>query len=226
METLTGEEARLLGCLIEKERTTPEYYPLTVNSLLAAANQKTNRAPVVDYDSLTIERTLRSLDEKGLIGLTRQSGGRATKYVHRSGDIYEVDPEQLAILAVLLLRGSQTPGELRSRSERYFDAVKPLDVIDTILNDLMTRSQPLVERLDRRPGQKEHRFRCLLTDSQQSVSVLPDPRPGEASAEPAPSTGSLAERVAILERQLRNLADELSVDFSDLATSPPNPGND
>lgn len=225
METLTVEEARVLGCLIEKERTTPEYYPLTVNSIVAAANQKTNRTPVVEYDSLTVEQTLRSLDEKGLIGLTRASGGRATKYVHRAADVYQVDPEQLAILAVLLLRGSQTPGELRSRSERYFEAEKPLDVIETILNDLMTRSQPLVERLDRRPGQKENRFRCLLTDPPQSPSPQPDPRAGEAGTGPAPSD-PLAERVAILERQLQNLADALGFDLSDQATDPPNPEHD
>ena len=128
MEPLTSEEARVLGCLVEKERTTPEYYPMTVNALVAAANQKTNRHPVVDYDELTIEQTLRSLDEKGLAGLTRARGGRTLKYLQKAEDAYEVDSEQMAILAVLLLRGPQTPGELRSRTERYFAAEQPKHV--------------------------------------------------------------------------------------------------
>ena len=202
MNSLTAEEARILGCLIEKEATTPEYYPLTVNSLVAASNQKTNRDPVVDYDSMIVERTLLSLDEKGLIGLTRASGGRATKYVHRAGDFLEVDSEQLAVLAVLLLRGPQTPGELRSRTERYFVAEKPLEVIEEILNDLMTRSEPLVERLPRKPGQKENRFRCLMADTPTR----------EAPAEIL-SPDSLTDRVERLERHIRILADSLGIEL-------------
>ena len=102
MELLTAEEARVLGCLIEKGRTTPEYYPMTVNALVAACNQKTNRNPVVDYDELTVERTIRSLDDKGIVGLTRASGGRTLKYLHKAEDALQVDSDQVAILAVLL----------------------------------------------------------------------------------------------------------------------------
>jgi uncharacterized protein YceH (UPF0502 family) len=212
MEPLTSEEARVLGCLVEKERTTPEYYPMTVNALVAAANQKTNRHPVVEYDELTIEQTLRSLDEKGLAGLTRARGGRTLKYLQKAEDAYEVDSEQMAILAVLLLRGPQTPGELRSRTERYFAAEQPINAIESLLDDLMTRSIPLVERLPREPGQKENRFRDLLTNS---AAVVP-----EIATVPAQVADPLADRVATLERQIATLAQSLGVDLND-----PDPGN-
>jgi uncharacterized protein YceH (UPF0502 family) len=212
MEPLTPEEARVLGCLVEKERTTPEYYPMTVNALVAAANQKTNRHPVVEYDELTIEQTLRSLDEKGLAGLTRARGGRTLKYLQKAEDAYEVDSEQMAILAVLLLRGPQTPGELRSRTERYFAAEQPINAIESLLDDLMTRSIPLVERLPREPGQKENRFRDLLT---YSAAVVP-----EIATVPAQVADPLADRVATLERQIATLAQSLGVDLND-----PDPGN-
>jgi uncharacterized protein YceH (UPF0502 family) len=212
MEPLTSEEARVLGCLVEKERTTPEYYPMTVNALVAAANQKTNRHPVVEYDELTIEQTLRSLDEKGLAGLTRARGGRTLKYLQKAEDAYEVDSEQMAILAVLLLRGPQTPGELRSRTERYFAAEQPINAIESLLDDLMTRSIPLVERLPREPGQKENRFRDLLT---YSAAVVP-----EIATVPAQVADPLADRVATLERQIATLAQSLGVDLND-----PDPGN-
>ena len=211
MEPLSAEEARVLGCLIEKERTTPEYYPMTVNALVAACNQKTNRNPVVEYDELTIEQTIRSLDNKGIIGLTRASGGRTLKYLHKAEDAYEVDSEQLAILAVLLLRGPQTPGELRSRAERYFSGEQALNKVEVLLNDLMSRSGPLVERLPREPGQKENRFRTLITGP-----------PGEESP-PAPTTppDQLTDRVATLERQLQALATSLGVDLDDQTTTNP-----
>jgi hypothetical protein len=205
MEPLTAEEARILGCLIEKERTTPEYYPLTINALVAACNQKTNRHPVVEHDEATVERTLHSLDARGLIGLTRASGGRATKYVHRAGDLYEIDDDQLAVLAVLLLRGPQTPGELRSRTERYFAENQPLDAVDVILNDLMGRAEPLVERLSREPGQKEHRFRTLVTRS-----TTPDPDAAEFRP-----IDSVEDRLATVERKLDLLATNLGIDLDE-----------
>ncbi len=211
MEPLSAEEVRVLGCLIEKERTTPEYYPMTINALVAACNQKTNRNPVVEYDELTVEQTIRSLDDKGIIGLTRASGGRTLKYLHKAEDAYEVDSEQLAILAVLLLRGPQTPGELRSRTERYFSGEQPLDKVEVLLNDLMSRSGPLVERLPREPGQKENRFRTLITT------------PSGEEPQPAPTAppDHLTDRVATLERQLRTLAASLGVDLDEPITDNP-----
>lgn len=211
MEPLSPEEARVLGCLVEKERTTPEYYPLTVNALVAACNQKTNRHPVVEYDDLTVERALRSLDSKGLIGLARSSGGRTTKYLHRAEDTYQIDNEQLAILAVLLLRGSQTPGELRGRAERYFDVAKAPEAIEIVPDDLMARAIPLVQRLPRAPGQKENRYRTLLVEGL------------EGSTQPAasPPNNSLVDRVTLLERQLRALAGSLGINLDDPNTDGP-----
>jgi hypothetical protein len=211
MEPLSAEEVRVLGCLIEKERTTPEYYPMTINALVAACNQKTNRNPVVEYDELTVEQTIRSLDNKGIIGLTRASGGRNLKYLHKAEDAYEVDSEQLAILAVLLLRGPQTPGELRSRTERYFSGEQPLDKVEVLLNDLMSRSGPLVERLPREPGQKENRFRTLITT----------PSGEEPQPAPAAPPDQLTDRVATLERQFRALAASLGVDLDEPITDNP-----
>ena len=208
MEQLTAEEARVLGCLIEKERTTPEYYPLSINALIAACNQKTNRQPVVDYDELIAQRALHSLDAKGFIGLARSSGGRTTKYLHRAADIYEVDNDQLAVIAVMLLRGPQTPGELLSRTERYFPVVQELDTIESLLDDLMTRAEPLVQRLPRQPGQKEHRYRTLVTAApEDDVAVLSSPAPD-----------SLAARVDKLESRLSVLATSLGIDLEELDT--------
>ena len=169
------------------------------------------RHDVVEYDEPTIERTLRSLDDKGLAGLTRARGGRMLKYLQKAEDAYEVDSDQLAILAVLLLRGPQTPGELRSRTARYFVAEQPLDAIESLLEDLMTRSIPLVERLPREPGQKENRFRDLLTDP---ATVVP-----EAAGAPAPVADPLTDRVAVLERRVAALARSLGVEFNDLDQS-------
>ena len=214
MELLTAEEARLLGCLIEKGRTTPEYYPMTVNALVAACNQKTNRNPVVDYDELTVERTIRSLDDKGIVGLTRASGGRTLKYLHKAEDALQVDSDQVAILAVLLLRGPQTPGELRSRTERYFPVEQPLETIEVLLDDLMGRVEPLVERLPREPGQKENRFRTLITGPSDAESP---------QHEPSEQTDPIIDRIATLERQIRVLAESLGVDLDEPGASGPDP---
>lgn len=173
MEPLLPEEARVLGALIEKAFTTPDHYPLTTNALVAACNQRSNRDPVVDYDEETVERALRGLDDRGLAGLTRASGGRTVRWVHRTQTALELDDEQTALIAVLLLRGAQTPGELRARTDRY---VQFADVaaVEERLVDLMSRSVPLVDRLDRAPGQKENRYRCLLLEEGSSPSQSAD----------------------------------------------------
>lgn len=191
MEQLLPEEARVLGALIEKAFTTPDIYPLTTNALLAACNQRSNRDPVVDYDETTVERALRGLDDQGLAGLTRASGGRTVRWVHRTQSALELDDEQTALVAVLLLRGPQTPGELRTRTDRYVDFGGTAAVEERLI-DLMERTTPLVERLERAPGQKEHRYRCLLLEA-SADSPLP----------PAPDRLSqLEERVARLEAAL------------------------
>jgi uncharacterized protein YceH (UPF0502 family) len=202
MEPLDPEEARVLGCLVEKQMTTPEYYPLTLNALTAACNQKTNRDPVVSYDETTVDRALRSLDDRGLAGLTRT--GRTVKYVHRAADQLEVDDEQLAILAVLLLRGPQTPGELRARTDRYvsFDGT---DEVEVRLSDLMHRDVPLVERMARLPGHKEHRYRTLLSDDLDLAERVQSPHPSDDAEQ---RIAALERRVAALEVRLGMASDE------------------
>ena len=163
MEQLRPEEARVLGALVEKAFTTPEVYPLTTNALVAACNQRSNRDPVTDYDAETVEAALRGLDDRGLARLTRASGGRTVRWVHRTQSALELDDEQTSLVAVLLLRGAQTPGELRIRTDRYVHFAD-VAAVEERLVDLMNRDVPLVERLERAPGQKENRYRCLLTE--------------------------------------------------------------
>jgi uncharacterized protein YceH (UPF0502 family) len=190
MDTLDFEEARVLGCLIEKSMTTPEYYPMTVNALMAACNQKTNRDPVVEFDESTVDQALASLDRRGLIGVTRVSGGRALKYAHHAGTALGVDDEQATLLAVLLLRGPQTAAQLRARTERYA-TLASVQAVEERLDDLMRRDTPLVERMPREPGQKENRYRCLLVEA------------GETAAPFGPA--DLETRVAALEDALQRV---------------------
>jgi uncharacterized protein len=158
---LTPEEARVLGSLIEKQLTTPQYYPLTLNALVAACNQSNNRNPVVSYEPATVEEALRSLKEKGLVRVVHQPGQRAPKHRHVADERLGLDTAELALLDVLLLRGPQTPGELRSRTERMH-AFDSLEALEHDLERLSEREPPLVRRLERQPGQKEARYEQLL----------------------------------------------------------------
>lgn len=193
MEQLQPEEARVLGALIEKAFTTPEVYPLTTNALVAACNQRSNRDPVTDYDAETVEEALRGLDNRGLAGLTRASGGRTVRWVHRTQSALELDDEQTALIAVLLLRGAQTPGELRIRTDRYVHFAD-VAAVEERLVDLMNRNVALVERLERAPGQKENRYRCLLMEA-----VTPTSRP---AADGGDRLDALERRIARLEAAL------------------------
>lgn len=206
MEPLTPEAGRVLGALVEKAFTTPDVYPLTANALLLACNQRSNRDPVVDYDETTVDRALRLLDERGLASITRASGGRTVRYVHRTQQALELDDEQTALVAVLLLRGSQTPGELRTRTDRYVHFAD-VSAVEERLIDLMTRDAPLVERLDRAPGQKENRYRCLLLPTEADTASLS----AAAPTAPADSAEELAERVAALEDRLARIERELGL---------------
>ena len=198
---------RLLGCLIEKEMTTPEYYPMTVNALTAAANQKTNRSPVLSYTEAEVLDGINALRELGMVRAVRSPGGRAAKYKHALDDVLEIDREQASVLAVLMLRGEQTPGELRLRTERYHD-FESVEATEEVLEGLEQREQPLARRLDRRPGEKESRYRHLLGGVESEASpetALPD-----SSTKPSPDAGELGtlrariqqleERVAKLEQ--------------------------
>jgi uncharacterized protein YceH (UPF0502 family) len=192
---------RLLGCLVEKEMTTPDYYPMTANSLAAAANQKTNRSPVVSYRETDVLDTVNALRELGLVRAVRSPGGRSAKYKHALDDVFEIDREQAALLAVLMLRGEQTAGELRLRSERYavFESVA---AVEEVLSGLERREQPLALRLERRPGEKEARYRQLLGGREEPAA----PAAAAPPVEGVPAGGGLAE----LQEQVRRLESRVS----------------
>lgn len=162
LETLNETEARVLGSLIEKQLTTPEYYPLTLNALTLACNQKSNRDPVVTYDETTVTNTLERLRDRNLVYVFYGSTSRVPKYKHMVPSVYELEPSEVAVMCVMLLRGPQTLGELRTRTERLHD-FQNLGEIQETLDGLIRRDEPLVMRLERQPGQKEARFAQLLT---------------------------------------------------------------
>jgi len=159
---LTEIEARILGALVEKEITTPEYYPLSLNALVNACNQKSNRAPEMHLDDDSVLPALRTLEQKGLAGKADNMESRVTKYEHRLADAFNFNRLETAILCELLLRGPQTPGELRSRAERmhHFD---DLESVLSTLRHLIERDPPLVKLLPRQPGTKEARYTQLLS---------------------------------------------------------------
>jgi uncharacterized protein YceH (UPF0502 family) len=202
---------RLLGCLIEKEMTTPGYYPMTVNALTAAANQKTNRDPVVTYSESEVLGGLDALRELGLVRAVSSPGSRAVKFKHALADVLEIDGEQAALLAVLMLRGEQTSGELRLRTERYHH-FEQLAAVEEVLHGLENRQQPLAERLARRPGEKEPRYRHLLAGAPVGESA-PDP-PRSAPPEATGEIENLLARMTELEARVARLegADDRAAD--------------
>ncbi|MCC6221618.1 MAG: YceH family protein [Deltaproteobacteria bacterium] len=163
METLTLPETRALGVLIEKKIITPDQYPLTLNSVRVACNQKTSRHPVVDYSELTVNRALQTLEKKGYVKQSIFSTARATKYEHTTESKLLIDKKEVILLGLLMLRGAQTPGELRMRSQRMWDFPSVEAVEDTLLR-LINHKTPLVQVLDRQPGQKECRYIQLLSE--------------------------------------------------------------
>src|SRR5262245_48796275 len=160
MDDADPAEIRVLGCLIEKQRTTPDTYPLSLNALRLACNQSTNRDPVVEYDDSTIRRALDGLTRRGWARLASGPGSRAVKYRHLFAEAVGLSDEEIALLAVLMLRGPQTSGELKQRSERL-RRFESLEEIDGVMAGLAERE--LVERQPRRPGQKEDRYGHLLS---------------------------------------------------------------
>jgi uncharacterized protein YceH (UPF0502 family) len=191
-------EIRVLGCLIEKQRTTPDVYPLSLNALRLACNQATNRDPVVDFDEPAIRAALDRLSRKGWTRLASGPGSRVAKYRHLLDEALDLVPSQSAVLAVLMLRGAQTPGELKGRTERLYP-FGSLDDVQRTLDGLIERE--LAARLPRRPGQKEERFVQLLGGEPQSAEA-----PAAAQAfSPAPAGPDLEERVSRLEAQVAAL---------------------
>jgi uncharacterized protein len=159
---VTFEEARIIGCLIEKERTTPAEYPLTANALMRACNQTTSRHPVVSFDERTVESALTAMKARGLVRFVHSQSNRATKYRHVVDEAWQLGADQVSLLALLLLRGPQTPGELRTRSERLHPFDSP-EAAERTLVSLAAHEPSLALELERGPGQKERRWVQLLT---------------------------------------------------------------
>lgn len=196
----TPVEIRVVACLVEKQRTTPDAYPLSLNSLRLACNQSTNRDPVVDYDEQTVSDALRQTALRGWTRLTSGAGSRARKYRHLLPEALGVDDSELAVLAVLMLRGAQTPGELKQRTERYSGGFADLAGVQEVLERLIERGY--VIRHARRPGQKEDRYEQVLGGGEMESIAAPEPAGGEefVSVAEDPTPSEAAEEVARLDR--------------------------
>jgi uncharacterized protein YceH (UPF0502 family) len=217
---LSATEIRVLGCLLEKQRTTPDAYPLSLNALRLACNQSTNRDPVVDYDEAIIRDALHRLERRGMVRLAGAS--RAAKYRHLLAEALPMDDGEQAVMCVLMLRGAQTPGELKQRTERMH-AFGELAAVHATLETLIGRG--LAARLERRPGHKEERYAQLLQDEEEgrpasfAPGVMPAPAPAPAFAGTAPEgpvqahepqeLELLRERVARLEDEVAELRDAM-----------------
>jgi uncharacterized protein YceH (UPF0502 family) len=203
---LTEVEARVLGALIEKEITTPDYYPMSMNALLNACNQKTNREPVTNLDEDTVRQALHGLDDKNLAGAVRGYDSRVTKYEHRFSEAFNFGRREVAVLCVLLLRGPQTPGELRGRTDRLYPFDELSDVQST-LQKLIDRDPPLVRVLPRQPGTKESRYAHLFCGDNfpQLSETERHSAANSPSSEDAIRLQLLEEQVAILRREVDEL---------------------
>ncbi len=200
---LNALETRVLGCLLEKERMTPENYPLSLNGLTNACNQSTNREPVSSYEEKTVEEGVNSLREKKLATVIFGAGSRVQKYKHRLPEHYVLEPKETGLLCVLLLRGPQTLGELRTRVERFFNFAS-LDAVRDCLDGLARPGTDLVRLLPQQPGQKEQRYIQLLSEAAVQEAYANAPIPGETSA-----PGGVRERVEVLEKEVGELKAEL-----------------
>jgi len=224
---LTPAEARVLGALVEKEVTTPEYYPLSLNALINACNQRSNREPVMALDEEAVRQALHRLEDLRLAGRARSTDGRVAKYEHWLGEVFNFSRAETALVCVLLLRGPQTPGELRGRTERlhHFDEIG--EVLSG-LQKLMEREPPLVAILPRQPGTKEPRYAHLLSGPVEAQAAAAAAEPAfafprrEAGQNAGPISGADAgqeERIAQLEAtvaELRQQMDALRLKIDDL----------
>ena len=213
---LSFEEARILGCLLEKERTTPAEYPLTANALMRACNQATSRHPVVSFDERTVESSLADMKGRGLVRFVHSQSNRATKFRHVVDETWQLAPDATAVMCLLLLRGAQTPGEIRSRSERLHDFHSP-DEVETTLTSLRAKESPMVAELERAPGHKERRWVQLLTGAPSAEDLAVASAPGRAPSRSA-SDEALVQRVDVLERDvatLRAVLEELAGPIGD-----------
>lgn len=208
-------EIRVLGCLVEKQRTTPDVYPLSLNALRLACNQSTNREPVVEYDEQAVVEALRRLALRGWTRLASGAGSRSRKYRHLLDDAFGLDDAEVSLLAVLMLRGPQTPGELKQRGQRLCD-FDDLASVQEPLDRLVERGQ--VARHARRPGQKEDRYEQLLGGGAAGSGTAPDQQGEEGASAPAGGIeGEPDEQLTPAEDRLTRLEREVSELRSELA---------
>jgi len=208
MMDLDPVELRILGCLIEKQRTTPDAYPLSLNALRLACNQTTNRDPVVQYDETTIREALHRLSKRRYSRLASGHTSRAYKFRHLLDEALGLDEDELAVLAVLMLRGAQTPGELKQRTERM-QGFSGLDALQDVLERLVERE--LVLRLARRPGQKEERYMHRLSEEAEGAPAVESPPEPLVAAPPrAGRTERLEEELAALRGEVAQMRAQLA----------------
>jgi uncharacterized protein YceH (UPF0502 family) len=199
---LNQTEVRVLGSLIEKDITTPDYYPLSLNALVNACNQKNNRDPIMTLDENSVRYALGSLQEKRLAGPAGGADSRVTKYEHRLQEVFNFDRREIAVICVLLLRGPQTPGELRGRSERMY-RFETLDDVQSTIQRLSDRQPPLVRVLPRQPGTKESRYVHLFVEDTWPTEAYP------AHLAPEPRAANDSSRLAALEAEVSSLKKEI-----------------
>ena len=203
VKILTEVETRVLGSLVEKDLTTPDYYPLSLNALVNACNQKSNRDPMMNLNENAVSQALRSLEKEGLAGPADGMDNRVTKFEHRLQEAFNFDRREIAILCELLLRGPQTPGELRSRAERMHP-FEDLGQVQSTLQRLAQREPPLVKMLPRQPGTKEARYAHLLSGDVQIQA------PAAAPETAVTNSTADSERIARLENDVATLQDEVA----------------
>lgn len=207
---LDAAELRVLGSLMEKCKTTPDYYPMTLNGLTAACNQKTSRKPVVQYDDNTVMNALNTLKKRGLISTATGGSIRSVKYKHNFAIVFPLIPSELALICLLMLRGPQTPGELNTNSGRLYE-FESIEEVQEVLEKLSTPEMPYVMQLPRRPGQKEVRYAHLLAGVPQiSEDDFTDEQPGRSTNELETRLAKVEQELAELKEAFDNLMKELS----------------
>jgi len=205
---LTENEVRVLGSLIEKDITTPEYYPLSLNALVNACNQKSNRDPVMQLDEDAVRDALEGLQQQRMAGPARGADSRVTKYEQRLQEVFNFTRPEIAVLCVLLLRGPQTPGGLRGRTERMFH-FEALDDVQSALQKLMQRDPPLAKVLPRQPGTKESRYAHLLAGDVVEAELPELSATAGRNSEDVDRIARLEEEVAELRRELGEVKDQM-----------------
>lgn len=213
MSPLTPQEVRIIGCLMEKAVTTPDQYPLTANALLNACNQKTNRQPIMNLEQGDVVRSCQQLKEKHLVGIEENFKSGTKKYTHRFCNTllgtYQFNPAEYAIICLLLLRGPQTPGELRSRSGRLHSFDSNQQVVESLDALMALKEGPVVARLARQAGRQDHQYTHLFAGDIESVAEDATPTPRVSASSSGQQIHQLETRVAALEKALTELAGRL-----------------